>query len=125
MQGGGHKQPGELIKSKVNANPPLWCGRRAGGTELPQPSASGVYRRGTAGKAALGKEELFVGKLGTDCWSSREETSKQMAKIYKYSRSKTKGGFPGSKHAVCVQEPEDIGVLFANSWGKRTVKGEK
>lgn len=47
-----------------------------------------------------------------------------MSKIYK-CRSKTKGGFPGTKQAVCVQELEEIGFPFPNSWGKQTVKGEK
>jgi len=69
--------------------------------------------------------ELFVGKLGTVCWSSGEETNKQASKIHKRRRSKTKGGFPGSKSIVCVQEPEEFGFPFANSRGKQTVKGEK
>ena len=101
------------------------CGRWAESTELLEKLASGIYSLGRAGEAALGKQQLFVGKLGTVCWSSREETSKQMSKIYKCRRSKTKGGFPGTKHAVCVQELEEIGFPFANSWGKQMVKGEK
>uniref|UniRef100_A0A8B9NVS7 ADAM metallopeptidase domain 32 n=1 Tax=Accipiter nisus TaxID=211598 RepID=A0A8B9NVS7_9AVES len=72
------------------------------GWKPPQCKIRGSFAGGSI-DSMLGRGECRSWALGA-LWLYRvEETSKQMSKIYKCRRSKTKGGFPGTKHTLCAR----------------------